>query len=29
VAFGARPASIGRIRTCRGAPFLAAMERHS
>ncbi len=26
MAFGARPASIGRVRTCRGHPFLAAMD---
>jgi hypothetical protein len=29
VAFGARPASIGRVGTSRGAPFLAAMEELS
>jgi hypothetical protein len=29
MAFGARPASVGRVRTCRGTPFLAAMEELS
>jgi hypothetical protein len=29
MAFGARPASVGRVRTCRGTPFLAAMDELS
>ncbi len=29
MAFGARPASVGRVRTCRSAPFLAAMDELS
>ncbi len=29
MAFGARLASIGRVRTCRGTPFLAAMDELS
>jgi len=29
MAFGARPASIRRVRTCRGTPFLAAMDELS
>jgi hypothetical protein len=29
MAFGARPASVGRVWTCRGTPFLAAMDELS